>query len=123
MILYTDEHEWVEIEGFGGTAGITKFAARQLGDITYVDFPSVGDYFAEGEMICEIESVKSVSEFYAPISGKITEVNRELEDIPELVNESPEEDGWIVKIKADNPEEAGGLMNEEEYREYLSSIE
>jgi glycine cleavage system H protein len=113
-LRYTKDHEWARTEGGTMTVGITGFAVEQLGDITLVDLPEVGDEVTAGEAFGVIESVKSVSDLYAPVSGSVAAINEALEDRPELVNESPYGDGWLVKIAV--AEEAGeGLMNAQAY--------
>ncbi len=100
-LKYTEEHEWLKVEGDTITIGITDFAQSSLGDIVYVELPEVGASVEAGESVGNIESVKAVAEIYCPISGEIIEVNGELEDQPELTNSAPYEDGWILKVKAD----------------------
>src|SRR5512140_3175301 len=108
---YTKEHEWVAAEGGIGTVGITDFAQHELGDIVYVELPEIGRQVKAGETIGTIESVKAVSEVYAPVSGTIAEVNAALNDAPETVNKDPHGDGWICKVKLQNPKELDGLMD------------
>ncbi len=119
MRHYSKEHEWVEINGEIATMGITTFAAEELGDVTYVELPRVGDEFEQGEAMCVIESVKAASDIYAPLSGRVTAVNEELADHPEIVNESPEEEGWICKLENMNVRETESLMSLSDYNEYI----
>jgi glycine cleavage system H protein len=121
--FYTDEHEWVDVEGSEGTVGITSFAAKQLGDIVFVELPEVGDTFSKGETFGTIESVKAVSDLYMPIDGEISEINLELEDSPELVNSSPHEDGWMIKIAIKDEEQVQELMDPESYKIYVEEQE
>ncbi len=120
-LKYTKEHEWARIEGAEATVGITAHAVEQLGDVTMVTLPEVGTEVTAGEPFGDIDSVKAVSELYAPVSGKIVAVNEALEDQPELVNASPYGDGWLVKIAVEGGTE--GLLSAEAYAELLASDE
>src|SRR5690554_7312221 len=102
-LLFTKEHEWVLVKGHTARVGITDYAQNELGDVVFVDLPSIGDLVEEGEGFAVVESVKAVSDIYAPVSGEIAAVNEHLEDSPELVNESPLDEGWIVEIKMEEP--------------------
>ncbi len=115
MIRYTKTHEWVELEGKVATVGISEHAQDELGDIVYVDLPEVGKEIKAGEVLCSIESVKSASDMYSPVSGKIVEVNKALEDAPETINKAAESDGWIVKIEASDPKEFDVLFDKSSY--------
>ena len=117
---YSQEHEWVAADGDTVTIGITEFAQDQLGEVVYVDLPSVGDALSAGETFGEIESVKSVSELYSPVSGEIVEVNDALGDTPETVNASPHADGWMVKIRVEDASELDSLMSAEEYDDFIA---
>ena len=117
---YAETHEWVKIEDDQATVGISNNAQEQLSDVVYVDLPSVGDIVERGESFMSIESVKAASAIYAPVSGEIIEVNEDLDGKPDLVNESPEEKGWLIKIKLTDPSEYDDLMEKEDY---LSSID
>lgn len=120
-LRYDREHEWVRLDGDIATIGITHYAQDQLGEVVYVDLPSVGDEAAAGESFGEIESVKSVSELFSPVSGEIVEVNDALSDAPELVNESPYEDGWMIKVRVADPATAlDGLMTADEYEAFVA---
>lgn len=112
---YSEEHEWVKDESGKYRIGITHFAQSELGDIVFVELPQVGDEVKVNEPFGSVESVKTVSELYAPISGKVVEVNEELEDSPELVNESPFEGAWMIVVEASNESELDALMSAEEY--------
>lgn len=120
-LKYDREHEWVRLDGDVATVGITHYAQDQLGEVVYVDLPSVGDEAIAGESFGEIESVKSVSELFSPVSGEIVEVNGALSDAPELVNESPYEDGWMIKVRVADPATAlDGLMTADEYEAFIA---
>jgi glycine cleavage system H protein len=117
---YSNEHEWVVVDGNIVTVGISEFAQDQLGEVVYVDLPSAGDTFTAGDTFGEIESVKSVSELFAPVTGEVVEVNDSLSDTPETVNQDPHGDGWMIKVRADDPSEVDGLMSAEEYDEFIT---
>ncbi|MCM3639260.1 MULTISPECIES: glycine cleavage system protein GcvH [Bacillales] len=112
---YSEEHEWVKDESGKYRIGITHFAQSELGDIVFVELPQVGDEVKADEPFGSVESVKTVSELYAPISGKVVEVNEELEDSPELVNESPFEGAWMIVVEASDEAELDALMSAEDY--------
>ena len=114
-LKYSEEHEWVKVEGEQVRIGITDFAQDELGDIVFVELPEVGDEISANESFGSVESVKTVSELYAPISGKVIAVNEELDDAPELVNESPYEKAWMVVIEPSDLSEIDKLMTAEEY--------
>ncbi|MGM0898698.1 MAG: glycine cleavage system protein GcvH [Bacillota bacterium] len=116
-LRYSKEHEWVKVEDGKARIGITHFAQDELGDIVFVELPQVGDELKKDEPFGSVESVKTVSELYAPISGKIVEVNSELEDSPEFVNESPYEKAWMVVVEAPSEEDVNELMSADEYKE------
>lgn len=120
-LRYSKDHEWVSVEGDVATIGITDYAQSSLGDVVYVDFPRAGDKFATHEAFGSVESVKAVSEIFTPVGGEVVEVNEGLNDAPESVNNDPYGDGWMVKVKMDNPGEADAMMSSAEYEEYLSS--
>lgn len=120
-LLYTRTHEWVLVEGETVTMGITEFAQEQLGDLTFIELPDVGDTFEAGDEIGTVESVKAASELYAPVSGEVVEVNEELEDSPELVNEAPFGEGWMIKIKVKGEPE--GLLTPGEYESLLDQAD
>jgi len=117
--LYSRDHEWISVQGDVGTVGITDYAQRELGDVVYVDLPEVGDTFESSEPFGSVESVKAVSEVFCPVTGEVIEVNQKLEDSPELVNQSPHQEAWMIKIRISDLEELGELLNAEEYQEYL----
>lgn len=118
-LKYTEEHEWVLVEEDVATIGITDFAQEQLGDVVFVELPEVGDSFDVGKSFGVVESVKAVSDVYAPVSGEIVEVNEELPDEPEVLNNSPYEDGWMVKMKLTDTAELDALMDAAAYQEFV----
>jgi glycine cleavage system H protein len=115
---YTNEHEWVKIEGDDAVMGITNYAATQLGDMVYVDMPSVGANVNQGEAIGALESVKAAADFYSPISGEVLERNERLLDDPGLLNSSPFTEGWFVRIRPSDPSELEKLMDADAYDEF-----
>ncbi len=120
-LLYTEEHEWVRKDDDGVvTVGITSFAQDQLGAIVYVELPDDGVEVARGDSIGQIESTKSVSDIYAPLSGQILEINGALEGAPELLNSNPYEDGWIIRIRMESPEELDELLRAGEYTDHIA---
>jgi glycine cleavage system H protein len=120
-LKYTKDHEWARREGDLIRVGITQYAVDQLGDVTLVDLPSQGDQLASAAHFGDIESVKAVSELFAPLSGSVVEVNGALEKSPELVNESPYDKGWMVVLKPSDPKELDGLMDAAAYQAFVSS--
>jgi glycine cleavage system H protein len=126
-LRYTKEHEWVRVEGPStgsgqaiGTVGITDYAQDQLGDVVFVSLPDPGAKLSQMAVFGEIESVKAVSELYSPLSGEVTEANRALADKPELVNESPYGEGWIMKVRLSDPSEVEQLLTAEQYEQHLA---
>ena len=117
--LYSKDHEWLQIEDNVATIGITDYAQHELGDVVYVDLPEVGDTFEANEPFGSVESVKAVSEVFCPVGGEVIEVNAQLEETPELINQSPHRNAWMIKIRLTNPEELKELLSAEEYTEYL----
>jgi glycine cleavage system H protein len=116
-LRYSEEHEWVKVEGDKVRIGITDFAQSELGDIVFVELPEIGDELQADEPFGSVESVKTVSELYAPISGKVVEINENLDDSPEFVNESPYEKAWMIVIEPANPADIENLMTAEQYEE------
>ena len=112
---YTKEHEWVEVDGDTATVGITNHAQESLGDIVFIDLPTIGKEVKSNEELCVIESVKAASDIYAPIDGEVTEINNNLNDDASIVNQDPEKDGWIFKMKISDPSQYNNLMTLEEY--------
>jgi glycine cleavage system H protein len=119
---YTKDHEYIRIEGDTGTVGITDYAQGQLGDVVFVELPSVGKALTKGGEAAVVESVKAASEVYAPVSGEVVAVNSELEAAPGTVNEDPAGKGWFVKIKLANAGELDGLLSEAEYQDYVKTL-
>lgn len=118
-LRYSEEHEWVKVEGEKMRVGISDFAQSELGDIVFVELPEVGDTITADEPFGSVESVKTVSELYAPVSGTIVEVNEDLNDNPEFVNESPYEKAWMVVIEPSDASEIEKLMTAEQYKEMI----
>ncbi len=119
-LRYTREHEWLRVEEDTGTVGITDYAQDQLGDIVYVDLPAPGAKVSHMGKFGEIESVKAVSELYSPVSGEVVDVNLALADKPELVNESPYLEGWMIRVRLSEPGELDKLLSAEQYDEYVA---
>ncbi|WP_449620372.1 glycine cleavage system protein GcvH [Robertmurraya sp. Marseille-Q9965] len=119
-LRYSKEHEWVKIEGENARIGITDFAQSELGDIVFVELPEIGDEVTANEPFGSVESVKTVSELYAPISGKVVEINEELNDSPEFVNESPYEKAWMIVIEPADASDVEKLMSAEEYASMIN---
>ncbi len=117
---YTEDHEWIKVEGDIATVGISTHAAGQLGDIVFVELPDVDTEFSKGDDAAVVESVKAASEIYAPVSGTITAINEALEDAPETVNAAPETDGWFFKIKLSDASELDGMMDEAAYKAFVA---
>ncbi len=122
-LLYTKDHEWLRVQGNAGTVGITQFAVDQLGDVTMVELPRVGETLTRGKVFGTVESVKAVSDLYAPVSGKVTRVNTGLGDAPESVNGSPYGDGWMVEIELADAAEAKELMDAAAYGKHVAEQE
>jgi glycine cleavage system H protein len=120
-LKYTDTHEWVKITGKKAVVGITDHAQSELTDIVFVEFQEIGKQLTKGDELCIVESVKSVSEIYAPVSGKITKINKDLEDAPEKINASPYDDGWLVELEITKPDEIKKLLDPQGYRKNLQS--
>jgi glycine cleavage system H protein len=120
-LKYTEEHEWTRADGARITVGITEYAQDALGDVVYVDLPATGTRVEQGQPFGEVESTKSVSDLYAPVSGTIVERNESLESNPELVNSDPYGEGWMVIIEADDPDGATGLLSAEDYAKLTAS--
>ena len=119
---YTKTHEWFKLSDGVGVIGITEYAQDMLHEIVYIDLPEIGAEIVAGDSFMEIESVKSVSEIYSPVSGKIINVNADLENSPELVNDSPYEDGWLVKIEVKDKSEIKNLLSANEYKALISDL-
>lgn len=120
-LRYSKDHEWVLVEGDVATVGITDYAQESLGDVVYVDLPRVGDSFNAHEAVGSVESVKAVSEIFTPVGGEIVGVNDGVNDSPENVNGDCYGEGWMIKVKMNNPGEADAMLSSDEYEEYLNS--
>ncbi|CAM4263427.1 glycine cleavage system protein GcvH [Listeria booriae] len=118
-LRYSEEHEWVKDDSGKFVIGITDFAQDQLGDIVFVELPEVGDTITQGDSIGSIESVKTVSDFYAPITGKVVAINEELEDAPELINSAPYEGGWLLKVEDVDAAQIDALLSADDYEKTL----
>jgi glycine cleavage system H protein len=119
---FSEEHEWIEVDGDSATIGITDYAQGQLGDIVFVEVPAAGTALAKGKEAAVVESVKAASDVFAPVSGTVTERNAALEADPGLVNTSPEADGWFFRLTMSDPAELDGLMDEAKYKDLLASL-
>jgi len=118
-LKYTDSHEWINIKNGNAVIGITDHAQSELTDIVFAELPEIGQEIKKGEELCVVESVKSVSEIYSPISGKIIDINKKLEDSPEIINENPYDDGWLVEISIADKKEINNLLEPEEYKNII----
>jgi glycine cleavage system H protein len=119
---FTQDHEWIEVDGDTGTVGITDYAQGQLGDITFVELPSVGQAVGKGESVSVVASVKAASDVYSPVSGEVTDANAALADAPELVNADAEVGGWLFRVKLTDATELGALMDEAAYKAYIEGL-
>lgn len=122
-LRYTKEHEWARIDGNVAQIGITAFAVEKLGDVTMVELPQEGEAVAKDDVFGTVESVKAVSDLYAPLTGKVIKVNSPLDDTPETVNDDPYGEGWLVEIELSNPAEAEELFDQAQYTEYLKELD
>jgi glycine cleavage system H protein len=118
-LKYTKDHEWISIDGNNATIGITDYAQGELGDIVYVEIESIGDNLNKEEIFGSVEAVKTVSDLFIPVSGEITEMNENLQDNPELINDDPYGDGWIIKMKINDSSELNDLLSPEEYKDLV----
>lgn len=118
-LLYTKDHEWARLEGNVATVGVTRFAVDQLGDVTQVDLPKEGETVRQGEIFGSVESVKAVSDLFAPLTGKVVKVNSPLAESPEYVNEEPYDEGWMIQIELTKPDETKSLMDAAAYQDFL----
>lgn len=121
-LKFTEEHEWIKVDGDTGTVGITTYAQEQLGDVVFVELPAVGKQVEKGKEMAVVESVKAASEVYAPVSGSVVEVNDKLTAEPATVNAEPMDGGWFVKIKLSNLKELDGMMDEAAYGKYVEGL-
>lgn len=119
---FSEDHEWIEVEGDLGTVGITDYAQGQLGDITFVDLPAEGATVGKGDSVSVVDSVKAASDVYTPVSGTIAEVNDALADAPELVNTDAEVGGWLFRVTLSDPDELDDLMDEAAYKTYVDGL-
>jgi glycine cleavage system H protein len=119
---YSEEHEWISVDGDTGTVGITDYAQEQLGDVVFVDIAKVGEEVAKGDDVGVVESVKAASDIYSPVSGTITEANAALDDAPETVNVEAQGGGWMFKITLSDPGELDGLMDADGYKKFADSL-
>ena len=119
---FTDDHEWIKVDGDTGTLGISAYAAKALDDVVFVELPDIGAEFDKGDEAAVVESVKAASEVYSPVGGEVTAVNEALEDAPETVNASPDGDGWFLKIKIADADELSSLMDEAKYKTYCDGL-
>lgn len=118
-LKYTKAHEWLKVKGDKAVVGITDYAQAELTDIVFAELPEIGKEIKKGEELCVVESVKSVSEIYAPISGKVVNVNKKLDDSPETINESPYDDGWLVELEIKDKSEIDSLLDAESYKKMI----
>ena len=116
---YTKDHEWVKLEGNIATVGVTDFAQSELGDIVYVEVDTIDETLDKDEVFGTVEAVKTVSDLFLPMSGKIVEFNESLSDSPESINDSPYDDGWIIKVEVSNPDEINQLLNNKDYSDLI----
>jgi glycine cleavage system H protein len=120
-LKYTKDHEWIKVEGNQALVGITDFAQGELGDIVFIEIETIDETLDKEEVFGTVEAVKTVSDLFMPVSGKVLEVNAKLEDAPELVNKEPYGDGWMIKVTIDNPEELNALLSPAQYKELVNA--
>jgi glycine cleavage system H protein len=123
MKRYSEDHQWVEVRKGTAAVGITAFAAEELGEITFIELPEIGTVVTQGDSLCIVESVKAASDVFAPISGTVAEVNQQLDENPALINDSPERDGWVCRLKEIDESELDELMSESEYEAFAAGGE
>ena len=119
-IKYTKDHEWIRVDGTTGVIGITDYAQGELGDIVFVEVPPIGRKVEAGQVFGTVEAVKAVSDLYSPVTGEVVEVNKEIQDSPELVNKEPYERGWMIKVKIDNAAELASLLDLAAYKSLIA---
>lgn len=119
-LKYTKDHEWIRIDGNVGTIGITEYAQGELGDVVFVELPAVGKNVEHGQSFGTVEAVKAVSDLYAPVSGTVSEINKEIQDSPELVNKEPYERGWMIKVTLTKPDEVNTLLDAAAYKKLIA---
>ena len=122
MLKFTEDHEWVHVDGDVGTIGISQYAQEQLGDVVFVELPDIGKSVAKGDETAVVESVKAASEVYAPVGGEVIEVNEALNDNPGLINSDAQGDGWFLKIRVADAAQLDGLMDEAAYKTYVEGL-
>ena len=122
MLRFTEDHEWVRVDGEIGTVGISDYAQEQLGDVVFVELPDIGKTIAKGDEAAVVESVKAASEVYAPVEGEVTQVNEALNDNPGLINSDAQGDGWFLKIKVTDASQLEALMDEAAYKTYVEGL-
>jgi glycine cleavage system H protein len=120
---YSEDHEWIRVEGDEGIVGISDYAQDQLSDVVYVELPEVGETFEQGDLFATVESVKAASDVYLPVAGEILAINEELEDSPELVNQDPYGEAWFVRIAISDPAELEELMSAEAYKAFVEELD
>lgn len=121
-IKYTEDHEWISIDGDEGTVGISDYAQKSLGDVVFVELPEIGTTFSKGDEAAVVESVKAASEIYSPVSGEVTAANDMLNTDPSIVNASAMDKGWFFKVKLSDPGEVDGLMDEAQYKKFVEGL-
>ena len=119
-LLYTNEHEWIRVEGNEAFVGITDYAQSELGDIVFVELPNTDDEFEKNDVFGTIEAVKTLADLFLPVSGKIVEVNEKIENEPELINSDPYNDGWLIKMSISNPDELNEILKPEDYKKIIN---
>ncbi len=120
-LRYSKDHEWVKVEGDVATVGITDYAQNELGDIVFVEVPTVGETLSQGDTLGTIEAVKTVADVYMPVDGEVLEMNPDLESAPELINQDPYGKGWIAKVKLSNPDQVNSLLTADQYKELINA--
>lgn len=120
MKRYSDSHEWIKVDGSVGTVGISDYAQKELGEVVYIELPAVGKKVRAGEEVAVLESTKAAADIYSPVSGEVVEINQGLNDYSERINQSPEGEGWLYKLKIANQEELGHLLDEKQYMNLIS---
>ncbi|MPR35161.1 glycine cleavage system protein GcvH [Salmonirosea aquatica] len=120
-LKYTEDHEWLRLEGDMATVGITDHAQHELGDIVYIDINTLGDTLAQNEVFGSVEAVKTVSDLFLPVAGEVLEINPALDSAPEAVNNDPYGEGWIIRMKVSDPAEADGLMSADDYKKFVGA--
>jgi glycine cleavage system H protein len=118
-LLFTQDHEWIAVEGSLATVGISEYAQGELGDVVFVEIETLGETLGKGDIFGTVEAVKTVSDLFMPVSGEVVEVNAELADKPELINKDPFGSGWMIRIKVTDPEELSSLLNSDSYRKMI----